>query len=549
MKPRVGRGKDAHRGSKTAAASPAIPAAAAGPDKERSAVGRLVLAGLLVLAFYGGLRIGVGEPWGYDDYYHLGVTRELGHQFPLRTFPWTPFSVLAERFVDKEPLFHVLLMPFAGLPVETAALAGALLGQAFLIGCMAWFLWSQRVPGAAGWLLGLAALGPFFALRIEQLRPHVWMLGGCVLVLGLLLRGVRPWILALVCALFGLVHTGGWVAIPFAIVWSLARRFAPADSPEGNRPEGNREARRFQFMPVLAAAGGWLLGQLVHPNLPHNFWLVWMVNAMVPLASAGGAGRSLHEAVGVELQRPSVLFLLEQWSLFVAPVLALARLVRRPESRTPAALTSVSLTVAFLLAGIFLLRRMVEVGAVLGIAALAVVYAESWRLEAGRRGKPPGGRRVLAALGLVLAAGWTVVQVRDLGRGDLRPLGAGRPLAMARFLGEHGQKGALVFTAQWADSAPLFYAAPQLKSLVVLDPTFFYAKDPQLFERYWAIAHGRSGDPVGEIGRRFGARYITIWKAPGFKPLALQLRRDSRAGIVYEDPFYEVWEIAGPGPG
>ena len=119
---------------------------------------------------------------------------------------------------------------------------------------------------------------------------------------------------------------------------------------------------------------------------------------------------------------------------------------------------------------------------------------------------------------------------------------------MARFLGENGVADSLVFTPQWADSAPLFYAAPQLKTLVVLDPTFFYARDPQLFERYWAIAHGGSGDPVGEIERRFGARYVTIWKAPGFAPLARQLRRDRRAWKLYDDLFYEVWELASVGP-
>lgn len=509
---------------------------------ESPALWRLVLAGVLVLAFYGGLRIGIEEPWGYDDYYHLGVTRELLNEFPLRAFPWTPFSVLAEPFVDKEPLFHVLLMPVAGLPVTAAALIGALLGQAFLIGSVAWFLRSQRVPGAAGWLLGLAALGPFFALRLEQLRPHIWMLGFCVLVAGLLLLRVRPWILAVVCALFGLTHTAGWVAIPFAAVWSLAGRFAPA-APAG----GSREDRRFELQPVLAAAGGWLLGQLVHPNVPHNFGLVWTQNVIVPLASTGAATQSLREALGVELQRPSLPFLLEQWPLFIAPVLAVVRLVRRPQARTRAALTLVALTAAFLLAGSLQLRRLIEIGGVLGLMALALIVAE----EVRRGERPPLliRSRSLAAGVLALAVAWTVVQVRDLGRGDLRPLGAGRPLAMARFLGENGQKGALVFTAQWADSAPLFYAAPQLRSLVALDPTFFYAKDPQLFERYWAIAHGRSGDPVGEIGRRFGARYITIWKAPGFKPLALQLRRDRRAGMIYEDPFYEVWEIAGARPG
>jgi hypothetical protein len=483
-----------------------------------------------VLAFYAALRIGVDLPWGYDDYYHLGVARELGRRFPLRAFPWTPFSVLAERFSDKELLFHVLLLPIARLPIGKAALIGTLLGQAFLIGSMAWFLRSQRVPGAPGWLLGLAALGPFFVLRIEQLRPHVWMLGFSVLVLGLLFRGARLWILAAVCAVFGLTHTAGWLAIPIALTWSLAVRLAPGS-----------EERRFRLGPVLAAAGGWLFGQLVHPNLPHNFWLLWTQNVVVPLASLGAETRSLREALGMELLQPSLSFLLEQWPLFIAPALAVAWLVRRPLARTPAAVTLSALAAAFLLAGAFLLRRLLENAAVLGILALAVVAAEA--ASRGERPLLPRRGRAMAALALILGAAWSVWGVRDFGRGDLRPLGNARPLAMASFLGENGRRGAQVFTAQWADSAPLLYVAPQLKSLVAQDPTFFYAKDPQLFDRYWAIAHGRSGDPVGEITRRFGARYVTIWKASGFAPLAQQLRRDPRASMLYQDLAYEVWEL------
>jgi hypothetical protein len=533
MKPRSERGSSARRDLKTR--SRTTPPAVLPADEGTFAVWRLALAGLLVLAFYGLLRIGVDEPWGYDDYYHLGVARELWHHFPLRAFPWTPFSVLAERFADKEPLFHLLLMPFAGLPLGAATLIGTLLGEAFLVLSAAWFLRSQKIPHAAFWLLCLAGLGPFFVLRIEQVRPHVWALGFCVLVLGLLFLRARPWVLAIACALFGLIHTTGWLAVVFALVWSLAGRFAPAAGDED---------RRFRPVPVLAAAGGWFAGQLVHPNLPNNFWLLWAQNVTVPLASAGASSHSLREAIGIELQPSSPGFLLEQWPLFIPPVIALAYLARRPQARTRAALTLTALNVAFLLAGALLLRRLIEIGAVLGVMALALIAAE--RSRRGER-PPRAGRKLLAALALALAVAWSFVNVRDLGRGDLRPLGGIRPLGTARFLGENGRSGALVFTAQWADSAPLFYAAPQLKSLVALDPTFFYAKDPALFDRYWAIAHGNSGDPVGEIGRRFGARYVTIWKAPGFKPLALQLRRDSRARMIHDDPFYEIWELTTAG--
>jgi hypothetical protein len=143
-----------------------LPETRPAPDRDAS-IWWLAGAGVLVLAFFAALRIGVDQPWGYDDYYHLGLARELGQDFPLRAFPWTPFSMLAERYADKEILFHLLLIPIAGLPLDTAALIGALLGQAFLIGCVAWFLRSQRIPGAAVWLLALAAPGPFFILRIE----------------------------------------------------------------------------------------------------------------------------------------------------------------------------------------------------------------------------------------------------------------------------------------------------------------------------------------------------------------------------------------------
>jgi hypothetical protein len=496
----------------------------------------LLAAGVAVLAFYAALRAGVGLPWSYDDYFHLGVAREMARQGgPLESFPWTPFSVLAERYVDKEPLFHLLLVPLAGLPLARSAAWGPLLGQAFLVGAAALLLRGQRIFGAAGWLLGLVALGPFFANRLEHLRPHVFMLGFCVLLLALLLRGTRPWILGLVCGLFALFHVAAWVAIPFALVWSVAQRHAPIGG-----------SARLTLWPPLVAATGWTCGQLLHPNLPHNFWLAWTVNVTVPLASAGGASRSLREAIGLELQPMGLSLLLLQWPALVPSLVAVARLARHRAARTPAALTLTALAAAFLLGAVLLMARLFEIGALLGLLAAAQVTTDALH---GVEGRLPfrGGERVAWLALLLVGAAWTVWQVRDFGRGDLRPLGNARPIGMAEFLGARGRAGELVFTAQWADSAPLFWAAPRLRSLVVLDPTFFHAHDPSRFARYWAIAQGRSGDPVGEIRRSFGARYVTVWKAPAFVRLAQQLRRDRRAARIYEDASYEVWELADRG--
>ena len=125
----------------------------------------------------------------------------------------------------------------------------------------------------------------------------------------------------------------------------------------------------------------------------------------------------------------------------------------------------------------------------------------------------------------------------------MRPLTAAAPIGMARWLAENGRPGEKVFTAQWADSAPIFYFAPQLRSLVALDPTFFFARDPALFTTYTEIAFGRSPDPAGAIARRFGSQLVTVWRAPAFSPLAAQLARDPRAQPVYLDPYYAVFRL------
>ncbi|HXO19265.1 MAG TPA: hypothetical protein VOA87_04985 [Thermoanaerobaculia bacterium] len=527
------RGSPVRRPPRQAAAPTAATPAA--PWSSRVRLLKLAGAGLLVFLFFAASRLAAPQAWSYDEYYHLGVARELAHHFPLRAFPWTPFSVLADHYADKELLFHLVLLPLSGLPVDTAGTVGALLGQAFFVFAFAWALWRLRVPGAHWFLLGLVLVGPMFAFRVAMCRPHVWMVGFTLLVLGLLLERPEPGssyrlgrfraaALFAVAALFGLVHTAGWLSIPFAALFAVAGWL-------GADPED----RRFLWRPLALAAGGWLLGQLVHPNFPENFRLAYLQNVVVPLQSAGAGSAALAATAGAELTAPGASVLAEQWPAFLAPAVVAFGLLRQPRLRTRATVTAAILAAIFLLAGALFFQRMFEVGAPLGLLALALAAAE--RRRQGLPALLPGWEPFVVALALALGGLWTFA----IGRAHAP--GISYPQEMARWMGENAKAGTRVFTAQWGDSAPLFWFAPRLQSLVALDPTFFYVKDPALFAEYADLAYGRRTAPVDEIERRFGCRYATVWRAPLYAALAGQLAADPRSKLVYADGYYLVFEL------
>ena len=196
------------------------------------------------------------------------------------------------------------------------------------------------------------------------------------------------------------------------------------------------------------------------------------------------------------------------------------------------------LALAFLLPGILLWRRFFELGAPLMLLALA--------LGTARRGAGPDAPRlskravyVLAAL-VAAASVYTFLTIRGTGVGTVSP-----PDAMARWLGEHGGPGERVFTGNWADSAPLLYYAPRLQSMVALDPTAFWVKDPELFALYVRIIDGREPRPAALVRERFGARWVTIWKAPNLKTFATRMVKSGEASVVFNDAYYLVLDL-GP---
>ena len=531
---RFARAKKARRAQKAEERPDAI--VPARPERIPPAL-KLVLAGLAVVLFFFAQRLQAPQPWSYDEYYHLGLAREMQSHLRIESFRWTPFSITYDHFADGSPLYHLLLLPLARLPLETAGLLGVLLGQIFLVGAFAWALWSLRVPRPWWFVLALAGLGTLFAKRLEMLRPQVLLIGFSVLVLALLLE--RRWkALFVVCALFGLAHTGGWIAIPMAVLWSLSGLAVRGEGPDG---------RRAPWQPVAAAAAGWLLGQLVHPEVPENFRQLVLSNLVIPFQATAAGDAALRSQLGTELAPPDFPVLLEQWPALLAAALVAAALLFQPRLRSRATLTAGLAALAFVLAGSLVAFRFLELGAPLALLALALVFREAGFREASRERRekglppllpllPPWGLGV--ALAAVVAGGlWTFAALRSYGFGhDPGPRG------MAVWLGGHGAAGERVFTAQWADSAPLFYFAPRLQSLVALDPTAFYVKDPRLFAAYVNVVSGQDPDPARTIRERFGARWVTIPPAL-FPRLLSRIAHSPGAQALYGDENYLVVDL------
>lgn len=484
----------------------------------------IAIAAAAVVGYFSLLRLLAPNPWDYDEYFHVGLARELHNGMPA-SFHWTPFSLAYERFADKELLFHILLMPFTGLPFERGALAGAMLGQLLVVGAFAWVLWRLRVAHAPVYLLALTAMGTTFVSRMAMCRPHHGEIGFTILFLGLLLLEAPPLALGAVAAVFGLFHASGWLPVAFATMWLLATRFDAA-APVRRR-----------WLDVVAPGLGWAAGQCLHPAFPHNLHLLWVQNVTV-LSKATAGEEELRSQIGIELQPLESRLLFDQWPALLTAAVLVILVATRPGWRRPQVLLIAGLAILALLTGLFLWLRFFELAVPLTLLAIAA----GSRLPESPPRRQAAGAALAGVVALILVGNlFTFKRLRDYRVGQFAP-----PRPMAEWLAEHGRRGERVFTANWADSAPLFYYAPHLQSLVILDPTFFLMADPERFRLYVDIVEGREAEPARAIRERFGARWVTVWKVPLYKSFATRLVRSGQATIAFADPFYLVLDLGEP---
>jgi hypothetical protein len=169
----------------------------------------LVTAGVFVVSFLLLLPFYLQQPTFHDadSYFHLAVARAYTEVGFFAELDWARFSLMAERFGDKEFLFHVLLMPFASLGegAEGGRVALAFL-NALIAAALAYL--GMRAIGIWG------ALVPFFLFltstdwvwRLTRIRAELLSLLLLLVALALIAARRYRW-LAVVGAIFALSYT------------------------------------------------------------------------------------------------------------------------------------------------------------------------------------------------------------------------------------------------------------------------------------------------------------------------------------------------------
>jgi len=452
-------------------------------------------------------------PSDADTAYHAAVGGLIREHGILRSFPWTSMSWLADHYADKELLFHLIFVPLGGLGWITASkVVGTLAGAAVLF-AVYWICRQEAVRPAWLWALLPLFTSAAFLYRFTLVRPHLLSIALALLCLWAAARR-RYLLLALLALVYPWTYVAWVLPLGMAIVVEVSRLVG------GERPDWRGSA---------AAAAGLAVGLAVHPNAENLIRFTWLQIGGALLTNAWG-GRS-----GLELGTEFAPFTLGQWAelLILPPVMALTALGlswrRRREAQLPLAfaLTAVLLGVATVRTA-----RFVEYFVPFTVVALGLALN-------GVRWRPVR----LAPVALLFLA--VMYQGREEAEllGRLREWSSRVPGYVATAMRAAIPEGSQVFTCEWGMTGYLMQVLPGRRFLVALDPTFFQAKDPELYALWYASTRRPPPEVASLVRNRFRARYVVCLQDAQFQEFANRLATTPGVRTVLVSEDWGVYDL------
>lgn len=480
--------------------------------------------------------------------YRTGAISEAGSHFH-----WMRHSVWADRFVNKEFLYHLYLVPFT-LGASDVNDTDALIVGAKLANCTTFALLALTLFGvlrAFGvrrpWLFTAMMLvlgGISFCSRSEESRAWPFYVM-CSLLAWLCMAQNRKAALALVCCIFTLSYAAAHFLL---VLWGLRTFLILLIGPEGT---ATRKAEFKAGLKLLAAmVGGIALGVALHPGRADflHTWVVTYVQVFLGILRGPlqAAGLSVVESLGLtsdytredaQRLRLGVEFLpFAGTNLLVAGGAAFAAAALLPvysawQRHKPSreAMLALAMGVLTLLMYINSMRFAEVMGPFM--ALYFGIWIEDYlrcRHVARKLAASPVRTRRCALAGtllILLAAGgiWGWMLSGKEERKDVPVAGA------ARYLRDHPRAhGKLVWHAQWDMFPALLFYAPQCDYIVGMDPHYLLAHSREESNLTCDILDNQVNDETLErVIALFRPDYILV--VPGVTPAFFEQCRKAEA--------------------
>lgn len=478
----------------------------------------------------------------------------------VQTFPWMPFSSLANNYIDHHFLYHVFLFPFVNYigPFVGSKLATMIIGSSALT--VFYVVIRSFRFRAPLFFTSLLAISPSFMFRLSLAKVPGFSI--IFILLGLYyLVHKKPVALGIVAFLYVWAYDA-WPLLPFIVLlWTITKvLLAPTLRHE---PLSVLSYLRLLFSaeyikPVIGVVTGTLVGIVVNPYFPANlqfYWLHIIKIGLINYQSKIGVGAEWYPAdFFYLLQSQTVIFFI----CLVAIVLFLLRareVVQKKETVRHEELLNVF--ASFIVAGFFLVmtiksRRNVDYFVPLATIALGSLVTISWRVVPGlinhARYLLKSYTRWLLILPVALfLVSIVFVQTQSFIGHRRRLLEGYSPTAYqasTTWLKNHLPAKAIIFHTNWDTFPLLFYGNDSSYYIVGLDTTFLYDRDPERYELWQKMVYGEYvGDVVQKIHDTFQTETIFIDKNRNHDIFQQQVEASSKVKKTYEDDVSLIFTI------
>ena len=488
---------------------------------------------------------------GNDVFYHLKMAEFIkdGH-FIIKDFHWTTCSVWSKPFFNKEWLFHIYLVPFITVFGAITGAKAAIIATAFLI-ALAWgnLLKTLKIKNILfAMFFMLFCTGYVYVGRLVLCRSYLMSILFMPLALDCIIRKRRS-LLILIIYLYMLAYVGAWQIIPVVCIFDFFNFLYS---------EKRKEYLKKEMMLPWAVIGV-AAGLILTPYFPANIDAIYIQTILILKAQWFGTAKAGTLPMGTELAPISMRNLICYigiFALFAMTVYDLfhRQLYRIPKNTIPESSSGTTTELSennllpetralFLLSSLYLImtvftQKFVEY-LVPFFTVTTFLYWTRHPLPAWNSVCPfytPHGecdltlsrirKKFVVAL-LTLSAMVSIFLLRDhFYRNHLVYQDS------SEWITENIPKQTLIFSGDWDDNVILFYYLEDYKFLVMLDPYFMYAYNPDKFLLWQKIVTGKVIDPSEVIWDNFKSK--TVFVPPDRPAFRHRLLMDDKAKMRYE---------------